>query len=199
MVRFNSSILFAAFAAVTSTQQCQAFTPSHATRSSTALSMSNEDDSSFINRRQAFAGISAAFLATATAVAAPQAASAKYSDYARREKDWESRMSKGELKVSTPRDLRAQLREIAPMNTGSSQIFCPNGPSANVSPMMENKCGDRLATPSVYGRSTDSMGNSIPGFKEGAWSPGGSSSVSASTGGFPAYKENEWKVRDSLK
>jgi len=29
------------------------------------------------------------------------------------------------------------------------EIFCPNGPSANVTPMMENKCGDRLAMPSV--------------------------------------------------
>ena len=30
-----------------------------------------------------------------------------------------------------------------------AEIFCPNGTSSNVSPMMENKCGDRLATPSV--------------------------------------------------
>lgn len=69
-----------------------------------------------------------------------------------------------EIKYSTARDLRSQLREIAPMNSEGSRIFCPNGPSANVSPLMENKCGDRMALPSVYGRSNDIMGNSIPGF-----------------------------------
>ena len=33
-----------------------------------------------------------------------------------------------------------------------------------VSPLMENKCGDRMAMPSVYGRADDAMGNSVPGF-----------------------------------
>jgi hypothetical protein len=198
MARFSSSILVAAVAALTSTQQCQAFAPSPASiRPYTVLSMANEELSS-INRREAFVGISAAFLAMTAGAAAPQAASAKYSDYSRREKDWDERKSKGVVKVSSARDLRAQLQEIAPMNSSSSTIFCPNGPSANVSPLMENKCGDRLATPSVFGRTTDSMGNSIPGFKEGSWTPG-SSSVSASTGGFPTYKENEWKIRDAVK
>ena len=99
-----------------------------------------------------------------------------------------------EIKYSSSRDLRAQLRDIAPMNSEGSKIFCPNGPSANVSPLMENKCGgtlvwcillhwqhitcrnlshntlfgwssiDRQALPSVYGRNNDIMGNSIPGF-----------------------------------
>ena len=32
---------------------------------------------------------------------------------------------------------------------------------------MENKCGDRQALPSVYGRTEDIMGNSIPGFAGG--------------------------------
>lgn len=197
MVRFLSSTLAAVIAVLACTQQCQAFAPAQPSlQSSAVLSMAKEDSSSSMNRRAALAGISAAFLATVTSTALPQAASAKYSDYARREKDWQERTSKGEVKVSSARDLRAQLQEIAPMNTSSSKIFCPNGPSANVSPLMENKCGDRLATPSVYGRTNDSMGNSIPGFKEGSWSPGGSSSVSASTGGFPTYKENEWKIRD---
>lgn len=196
MARFTSSILAIAVAALMSAEQCQAFAPSPvSTRPSMGLSMAKEEQSP-VNRRDALAGITAAFLATAAGAAAPQAASAKYSDYARREKDWEERTSKGEVKVSSARDLRSQLQEIAPMNTSSSQIFCPNGPSANVSPLMENKCGDRLATPSVYGRTNDSMGNSIPGFKEGAWTPGGSSSVSAAAGGFPTYKENEWKIRD---
>ncbi len=50
------------------------------------------------------------------------------------------------------------------MNDEGSKIFCPNGASAAVSPLMENKCGDRQALPSVYGRTEDAMGNSIPGF-----------------------------------
>ena len=69
-----------------------------------------------------------------------------------------------DIKYSSASSLRAQLREIAPMNDEGTKIFCPNGTSAAVSPMMENKCSDRQALPSVYGRSTDSMGNSIPGF-----------------------------------
>ena len=129
--------------------------------------------------------------------AAPEPAAAKYSDYARREKDWQSRSESGDIKYSSARDLRAQLQEIAPMNTSNSKIFCPNGPSANVSPLMENKCGDRMATPSVYGRQNDVMGNSVPGFKDGyGWGPGQSSSMSAAVGGFPTYKENEWQVRE---
>ena len=69
-----------------------------------------------------------------------------------------------EIKYSSASSLRAQLREIAPMNDEGTKIFCPNGTSAAVSPMMENKCSDRQALPSVYGRTTDSMGNSVPGF-----------------------------------
>jgi len=150
-----------------------------------------------VGRRQALTGVAAAVWAAALAgTASPEAASAKYSDYARREKDWEERREKGEVKFSSARDLRAQLQEIAPMNTNDSKIFCPNGPSSNVSPLMENKCGDRLAIPSVYGRSTDAMGNSIPGFKAGYDWSAGSSSVSAAAGGFPTYKENEWKIRE---
>jgi hypothetical protein len=115
-------------------------------------------------------------------------AAAKYSDYSRREKDWQERSQSGEVHISSARQLRSQLQEIAPMNSASSTIFCPNGPSANVSPLMENKCGDRLATPSVFGRQDDVVGNSIPGFKEGYFSDGGSSSMSAQVGGFPSYK-----------
>ena len=69
-----------------------------------------------------------------------------------------------EVKYSNARQLRQQLREIAPMNDEGSKIFCPNGASAAVSPLMENKCGDRQALPSVYGRADDAMGNSVPGF-----------------------------------
>ena len=96
------------------------------------------------------------------------------------------------IKISSARDLRAQLREIAPMNTEASYKFCPNGPSAAVSPLMENKCGDRLATPSVFGRTEDIAGNSIPGLANGRFPsgvPGGSASLSANpeVGGFPKY------------
>jgi len=98
---------------------------------------------------------------------ANQPARASYSAYTNREKDWQERQAKGEVKLSTARELRAQLREIAPMNSEGSKIFCPNGESAAVTPMMENKCGDRQALPSVYGRTEDIMGNSIPGFAGG--------------------------------
>jgi hypothetical protein len=141
-------------------------------------------------------GVAAALFVGASA-AAPQPVSAKYSDYTRRENDWNERGEQGSIKVSSPRDLRAQLQEIAPMNNEGSKIFCPNGTPSNVSPLMENKCGDRMATASVYGRANDSVGNSIPGFSEGfARRPGQSSSLNAEVGGFPVYKENEWKIRD---
>lgn len=76
------------------------------------------------------------------------------------------------------------------MNTENSKMFCPNGPSAAVSPLMENKCGDRLAMPSVYGRTEDISGNSIPGFDKSykfASSTGGATSAVAAVGGFPSY------------
>ena len=167
-----------------------------ASSSSDALSTSSSSQqkgNSSIDRRQALFGI----LSVGTAAAAlPEPAQAKYSDYARREADWESRQKSGEIKYSSARDLKAQLREIVPQNTENSRIFCPNGPSAAVSPLMENKCGDRLATPSVYGRQDDVLGNSIPGFKDGyAWSSGNGSSMSTAVGGFPTYKEGEFQVQ----
>ena len=91
-----------------------------------------------------------------------------------------------EVQYSSVKDLKRQLREVAPMNASKSQIFCPNGQSSVVSPLMENKCNDQLAMPSVFGRSDDIMGNSIPGRSPG-YNIGGSSSLSADTGGFPAY------------
>jgi hypothetical protein len=77
------------------------------------------------------------------------------------------------------------------MNNEKSKIFCPNGPSSNVDPMMENKCSDRMALPSVYGRTEDIVGNSIPGFsggKYGSIGSGSSTSLTAEVGGFPKYK-----------
>ncbi len=73
------------------------------------------------------------------------------------------------------------------MNVSKSQVFCPNGPSAAVSPLMENKCNDQLAAPSVFGRSDDVLGNSIPG-RNSAYIGGGAATLSADTGGFPSYK-----------
>mmetsp|Transcript_2409 Transcript_2409/g.5568 ORF Transcript_2409/g.5568 Transcript_2409/m.5568 type:complete len:128 (+) Transcript_2409:1998-2381(+) len=55
---------------------------------------------------------------------AAQPASAKYSDYSRREKDWEARNQNSEIKYSNARQLKAQLQEIAPMNTASSKVRC---------------------------------------------------------------------------
>jgi hypothetical protein len=116
-------------------------------------------------------------------------ADASYTGYTQREKDWEERQKKGEIQYSTAKSLKSQLREIAPMNSEGSKMFCPNGPSAAVSPLMENRCGDALAMPSVYGRTNDSVGNSIPGFKQSQYpsAVGGSSSISAQVGGFPKY------------
>ncbi|KAG7347207.1 hypothetical protein IV203_006276 [Nitzschia inconspicua] len=141
------------------------------------------------SRRDALLGMAAAAFATTTVVANPSAANAKYSDYSRREQDWQARQSKGEIKYSSAKDLRQQLAEIVPANSEGSKVFCPNGPSAAVSPLMENKCSDvRMALPSVYGRSNDIMGNSIPGFQSGYdWTSGGGSSISAAAGGFPGY------------
>ena len=53
-------------------------------------------------------------------------AEATYSAYTAREQDWETRKKSGDVKYSSARDLKSQLREIAPMN-------------AKVSFMMENK------------------------------------------------------------
>ena len=97
-----------------------------------------------------------------------------------------------DIKVSTARDLRNQLREIVPQNSEGSKIFCPNGASAAVSPMMENKCGDRMATASVFGRTEDTVGNSIPGFNGGKYpgvGGGASGLAAADTGGFLSYSD----------
>lgn len=75
------------------------------------------------------------------------------------------------------------------MNVAKSQVFCPNGPSSAVSPLMENKCNDQLAMPSVFGRADDVLGNSIPGKNAGGYFGGTSAlSAGADTGGFPSYK-----------
>lgn len=172
--------LFAILLICVVSYESMAFVPqSSSTQQSTALNA--------MGRREAMFGIASALVAGTVAGAQP--AEAKYSDYARREEDWETRKKNGDIKVSTAKDLRKQLAEIVPQNSEGSKIFCPNGASAAVSPLMENKCSDTLmAIPSVYGRTQDVTGNSIPGFKQGySWSPGESSSMSAAVGGFPKY------------
>jgi hypothetical protein len=141
----------------------------HSCSSDKSLSSTNDITISNNRRRKILGRVfdlgKIALFGSGTLAIGPTRADATYSAYAQREKDWIERESKGEIKVSTPKDLRRQLKDIAPMNDNSkSKIFCPNGPSALVSPLMENKCGDRLATPSVYGRTEDIVGNSIPGF-----------------------------------
>jgi len=116
-----------------------------------------------------------------TTLTTTQRANASYSAFTNREKDWEARQKSGEVKYSDARKLRADLLEVAPMNTSSSKIFCPNGPSSAVSPLMENRCGDRQATASVFGRTEDIVGNSIPGLT--------SSSNSLAGVNFPEYNK----------
>jgi hypothetical protein len=75
------------------------------------------------------------------------------------------------------------------MNDSRSQVFCPNGPSSSVSPLMENKCNDRETMPSVFGRSDDVVGNSIPGFSSKV-SSGRSSVINVdAVGGIPQYSK----------
>mmetsp|Transcript_9948 Transcript_9948/g.12534 ORF Transcript_9948/g.12534 Transcript_9948/m.12534 type:complete len:207 (-) Transcript_9948:194-814(-) len=120
-----------------------------------------------------------------------QPASATYSAYTNREKDWQERKESGDIQYSNARDLRRQLAEVAPMNTAKSKVFCPNGPSAAVSPLMENKCNDQLAMPSVFGRADDVMGNSIPGKNPVINSVAGTTALSADIGGFPSYSSSK--------
>mmetsp|Transcript_10502 Transcript_10502/g.13315 ORF Transcript_10502/g.13315 Transcript_10502/m.13315 type:complete len:198 (+) Transcript_10502:153-746(+) len=149
---------------------------------------SNEDNNDVTERRAFLRNIGAIALGTAGGfIGNTDEASASYTGYTQREKDWEERKEKGEVTYSTSKDLKRQLREIAPMNQPKSQIFCPNGASSGVSPLMENKCNDVEAMPSVFGRTDDIMGNSIPGRNPtGAF--GGTTSLNADTGGFPSYR-----------
>jgi hypothetical protein len=165
-------------------------------------SNNNDDDEvkssiapvAILGRRQALlAGVLMAATTVSTLTANAPPADASYKAYSQREQDWQERLDKGEVKISTARSLKSQLKVIAPMNDESSKIFCPNGPSAAVSPLMENKCGDRQATASVYGRTQDAAGNSVPGFSGGKYYDSGfdrsstSTSGADSVGGFPTY------------
>lgn len=177
-------------------------TTSHSFLSAQFQSANNNDDDNelqktnapvpVLNRRQALlAGALMAATTVSTLTVSAPPADASYKAYSQREQDWQERTSKGEIKVSTARSLKSQLKEIAPMNSESSKIFCPNGPSAAVSPLMENKCGDRQATASVYGRTQDIAGNSVPGFSGGKYYDSGFGPSTATTadsvGGFPTY------------
>lgn len=153
--------------------------------SSTSLQATSDNGRrSFISRG---AGAAMSVLAGGTILGQP--AEASYSAYSHREEDWKNRTEKGEVKFSNASQLRSQLREIAPMNDEGSKLFCPNGPSAAVSPLMENKCGDRQALPSVYGRTTDAMGNSIPGFS-GTMTGASSSTLRAELNAQAYFRDN---------
>jgi hypothetical protein len=53
---------------------------------------------------------------------------------------------------------------------------------------MENRCSDVQAMPSVFGRTSDVVGNSIPGFSQRPTPRGGASGLNPSAlGGFPRY------------
>lgn len=97
--------------------------PFHATRMpTTALAAAaDQDEDSTMSRRQVMFGALAATVATLAA--SPEPASATYSAFAAREKDWQERQEKGEVNFKSAKDLRAQLREIAPMNTVRQNIF----------------------------------------------------------------------------
>jgi hypothetical protein len=110
--------------------------------------------------------LSAPVVATLLIAGAPRPSHATYSAYTRREQDWSERSASGQVQYSSARALKKQLRDIAPMNTSKSLLFCPNGPSSAVSPLMENRCSDAQAMPSVFGRTSDVVGNSIPGFSQ---------------------------------
>lgn len=163
-------------------QSCAFSVQQQSTRQSTQLAAT-------LSRRN----VLGAFVAgAATLASTAEPAEATYSAYANREKDWEARTKAGEVNYSSAKSLRAQLKEIAPMNTANSKVFCPNGPSSNVSPLMENKCSDALAMPSVYGRTEDTVGNSIPGFAGGRYPSsmvGNTAGGVDSLGGFPAYQK----------
>lgn len=172
----DMSLIFLVILLFTLSGSANAFQPSSHGRADTSLSA--------VHRRNFLIGT----VATVAASFTVDPADATYTAYSRREQDWQQRAESGEIQFSSAKQLRQQLREIVPQNSESSRIFCPNGPSANVSPLMENKCGDREAAPSVYGRSNDVLGNSIPGFGAGR-GVGGSDSLSSQVGGFPAYKK----------
>jgi hypothetical protein len=168
--------------------------------------------SSRTGRRQFFSRATALTAGSAAAAsagwlagfAAPEPASATYSAYTHREEDWRERQTSGEVTYSTARELRSQLRAIVPQNNdGRSKIFCPNGPSAAVSPLMENRCDDvRQALPSVYGRTQDALGNSIPGFAGGFYTSGGGAGAGGGSGGsalaMPEYGFAQGKKKETL-
>ncbi|GKY92001.1 hypothetical protein MPSEU_000171700 [Mayamaea pseudoterrestris] len=164
-------------------------------QSHTTLSAENSRRDFFdqlLTRSTIAASIAAAAAATVSIASSPLPAHASYSAYTHREEDWERRQKTGDIQVSNAKALRQQLREIAPMNNERSRVFCPNGTPSAVSPLMENKCNDQETAPSVFGRTEDVVGNSIPGFtsKSAASSYKYASSSVPSLeymGGFPEY------------
>lgn len=162
---FRSLLLLSAVVVSLSSLMVDAFQtrPNHAAHSSSSPTSLHETCDGRRNFLSRGVGAAASILVGGAALS-PRPAEASYTAYTQREEDWKTREAVGDIKFSNAAQLRRQLREIAPMNDEGSKLFCPNGPSSAVSPLMENKCGDRQALPSVYGRRDDAMGNSVPGF-----------------------------------
>mmetsp|Transcript_30273 Transcript_30273/g.46211 ORF Transcript_30273/g.46211 Transcript_30273/m.46211 type:complete len:127 (-) Transcript_30273:294-674(-) len=108
-----STRLFLFVALVTSSANGFVVSPKSEGVSSTKLESSRRDVLS-----GAFAGAAAAMFTFA------DPAQASYSAYTAREKDWDERLTKGEVKISSARSLRSQLKEIVPQNDeGRSKVF----------------------------------------------------------------------------
>jgi hypothetical protein len=161
--------------------------PTSIALTSTALLAKKESAS--LQRRAFLSGL---LISSTAASTFGSPAHATYSAYTHREQDWEQRQKAGDIQISNAKNLRQQLREIVPMNSDRSKVFCPNGTPSSVSPLMENKCSDRETMPSVFGRTEDVVGNSIPGFASASAATGRSGSTTGmssleSVGGFPEY------------
>ena len=124
-MKYSLALAFPYFAAFVS-NTALAFAPKYpAEFRSTTTTMASPKDQVDTGRRDLFLGTTAAVAAALLGNSQP--AEATYSAYTRREEDWEARKKNDEIEYSNARKLRRQLQEIAPMNTASSKIFCPNG------------------------------------------------------------------------
>jgi hypothetical protein len=122
MLNYSKTIVFlaAVLVSILKDETSTAFAPSSSVsskQSSACTTRTSLFAESPCSRRQALFGVAAAAFATVAATNPVEPAAAKYSDYSRREKDWQERQSKGEVKFSSAKDLRAQLQEIAPANS----------------------------------------------------------------------------------
>ncbi|CAB9520399.1 expressed unknown protein [Seminavis robusta] len=126
------SLLSVAFSVIAALNAADAFAPQARIENRPMTQLHAENPTT--SRRAAVFGIMG--VVGSTLVGNPEEASARYSSYAHREQDWQERSSAGQVNFKTAKDLRKELQEIAPMNSSRSKIFCPNGTSAAVSPLV---------------------------------------------------------------